>query len=284
MNNYLKCSVIVLLIGALVAWYQPSQLKNIDLTQSFQHVLKNYAQVPYLEPVLKYLVNDNQIDESAAISIKTEQVLTKEELSKFRGENGAPIYLALMGRVFDVTKGKDFYGPGGGYSFFTGIDGTRAFVTGDFTPSGLIDDISELDDGDYLGIKNWIDFYAKDYFYIGKVEGKYYNSEGNPTEYLHMAEKWIQDAVDNKVIEDEFKQKYPMCNVDYKPEVGSTVWCSKSSGGVKRDWVGFPRTLYSAIGSKDIRCACVNEENLDDPLLKEYPNCARDSVICKLSN
>lgn len=192
MNNYLKCSVIVLLIGALVAWYQPSQLKNIDLTQSFQHVLKNYAQVPYLEPVLKYLVNDNQIDESAAIPIKTEQVLTKEELSKFRGENGGPIYLALMGRVFDVTKGKDFYGPGGGYSFFTGfylsniftyydfcslsinfyslilgIDGTRAFVTGDFTPSGLIDDISELDDGDYLGIKNWIDFYAKDYFYIG---------------------------------------------------------------------------------------------------------------------
>ena len=53
-----------------------------------------------------------------------------------------------------------------------GTDGTRAFVTGDFTPSGLIDDISDLDDGDYLGVKNWIDFYSKDYSYIGIYKAK----------------------------------------------------------------------------------------------------------------
>ena len=33
---------------------------------------------------------------------------------------GGDIYLAIMGRVFDVTRGRDFYGPGGGYSFFSG--------------------------------------------------------------------------------------------------------------------------------------------------------------------
>jgi len=284
MNNYLKWSFLILLVSTLIVWYKPNQLKNIDVVMSFSNVVKNYANVPYFEQILKYLENDNQNDQSIVVPIKAEQVFTKDELSKFRGENGSPIYLALMGRVYDVTRGKDFYGPGGGYSFFTGTDGTRAFVTGDFTPSGLIDDISDLDDGDYLGVKNWIDFYSKDYPYIGKVEGKYYDSEGNPTEYSHLAEQWIQDAVKNKAVEDEFKKKYPMCNVDYKPEVGSTVWCSKSSGGVKRDWVGFPRTLYSAIGSKDIRCACVDEDNLNDPLLKEYPNCAKDSIICKLSN
>jgi len=284
MNNYVKGSVIVLLIGALIAWYQPNHFIGNDLVQkSIQNVVENFANVPYLEPVLKYFATNNQIDESVAVPNRAETFFTREELSKFKGENGSPIYLALMGRVYDVTKGKDFYGPGGGYSFFTGTDGTRAFVTGDFTPSGLTDDISDLDDGDYLGVKNWIDFYSKDYLYIGKVEGKYYDLEGNPTEYLQLADQWIKDAVKNKAVEDEFKQKYPMCNVDYKPEVGSTVWCSKSSGGVKRDWIGFPRTLYSAIGSKDIRCACVQEEDLNDPLLKEYPNCARDSVTCKLS-
>nr|CAG4642674.1 EOG090X0A5G [Evadne anonyx] len=284
MNNFFKFSVIVLLIGTFVAWYKPSQLEDINLTVSFQNVVKSYADVPYLKPVLKFLVNENQIEEPAGVPIKTEKVFTKQELSKFKGENGSPIYLALMGKIYDVSKGKDFYGPGGGYSFFTGLDGTRAFVSGDFTPTGLIEDISGLDNSEYLGILNWMEFYAKDYSYVGVVEGVYYNAEGKPTEYLLEAEKWIQAAINNKIVEDEFKQKYPMCNVDYKPEAGSTVWCSKSSGGVKRDWVGVPRTLHSAAGSNDIRCACVDEENLNDPLLKEYPNCAKDSVTCKLSN
>jgi len=279
----MKCSVIVFLIGAFMAWYQPNQLSNSNYLQSFQKFVASYANVPYLHPILKHLVINDQVDKLVDSPTGTERVFTKEELSTFKGENDGPIYLALMGKVFDVTNGRDFYGPGGGYSFFTGKDGTRGFVSGDFTPAGLIDDISGLDDDDYLGVKNWIDFYAKDYAFIGKVEGKFYDSLGNPTEYLHLAEQWIAKAVDNKADKDKLKDKYPMCNVDYKPEVGSTVWCSKSSGGVKRDWVGFPRSLYSATDSKDVRCACVDEDNLNDPLVKEYPNCAKDSVSCKLS-
>jgi hypothetical protein len=37
-----------------------------------------------------------------------------EELKQFTGEHG-PVYLCLKGTVFDVTAGKGFYGPGGGY-------------------------------------------------------------------------------------------------------------------------------------------------------------------------
>jgi len=40
-------------------------------------------------------------------------------------------------QVFDVTKGRKHYGPGGGYSFFSGRDGSRAFVSGDFTEEGV---------------------------------------------------------------------------------------------------------------------------------------------------
>ena len=43
-------------------------------------------------------------------------------------DSSIPIYLAVLGRVFDVTKGADYYGPGaGGYSGFAGRDGSRAF-------------------------------------------------------------------------------------------------------------------------------------------------------------
>jgi membrane-associated progesterone receptor component len=46
---------------------------------------------------------------------------TLEELSRFR--EGEKIYLALGGKVYDVTKSAMFYGPGGAYHVFAGRDG-----------------------------------------------------------------------------------------------------------------------------------------------------------------
>jgi hypothetical protein len=77
------------------------------------------------------------------------KLFTKEELATYNGKaKGRPIYLgisetasffssypshsllAVLGDVFDVTKGDRYYAEGGGYAFFSGIDGTRAYVTG----------------------------------------------------------------------------------------------------------------------------------------------------------
>jgi hypothetical protein len=44
--------------------------------------------------------------------------------------------LVLPAQVFEVTRGARHYGPGGGYAFFAGRDGTRAFVTGEFNETG----------------------------------------------------------------------------------------------------------------------------------------------------
>ena len=43
-----------------------------------------------------------------------------------------------------MSKGAKHYAPGMGYSFFTGRDGSRAFVSGDFTEAGLVDDLTGL--------------------------------------------------------------------------------------------------------------------------------------------
>nr|CAG4648782.1 EOG090X0A5G [Polyphemus pediculus] len=292
MNKFLKFSAAVLLIGVLIGVYQPSVFHSSYV----KNVISYCEKVPYLDSALKYYIKTfhSRPQQQAQAAQQTQQedskdepieerLFTKEELAKYKGENGSPIYLALMGKVYDVSRGKDFYGPGGGYSFFTGLDGTRAFVSGEFTPTGLIDDISGLEEGDYLGINEWVNFYAKDYPYVGKVQGSFYDAEGNPTEYLATALKWLAAAVYSKEEDDLFKEKYPMCNIDYKPDEGTTVWCSKSSGGVNRDWVGLPRSLYSATDSKIVRCACVQEKDLSDPLLKEYPDCANDSITCKLA-
>ena len=49
------------------------------------------------------------------------KVFTQEELGNYKGVDGSPVYLAVLGQVFDVTKGRKHYGPGGGYEFFAGI-------------------------------------------------------------------------------------------------------------------------------------------------------------------
>ena len=78
-------------------------------------------------------------------------LLTAEELKLYDGSDGSPgLYIALLGQVFDVSKGKEHYGPGGGYSFFAAKDGSRAFVTGEFNDEGLIDDVTGLDLDSYL--------------------------------------------------------------------------------------------------------------------------------------
>lgn len=48
---------------------------------------------------------------------------TQEELKKYDGTDpNLPIYLALDGNVYDVTKGKEFYEVGGSYHSLAGKD------------------------------------------------------------------------------------------------------------------------------------------------------------------
>ena len=45
-----------------------------------------------------------------------------EELARYRGRPGDPgLYLALLGRVYDVSSGRRHYEPGAHYSGFAGI-------------------------------------------------------------------------------------------------------------------------------------------------------------------
>lgn len=51
------------------------------------------------------------------------RMVTKNELAA-HGHSGPlkPIWLAMLGKVFDVDKGAEhYYGPDGGYNFFTGM-------------------------------------------------------------------------------------------------------------------------------------------------------------------
>ena len=156
MNKFLKVSLLVLIAAASIAYLKPELLERSKL-------LELCSKVPGLNLLLAD--SNSHVDTLTA----EERIFTREELAQYKGENGGPIYIAIMGKVFDVSRAPEYYGPGGGYAFFSGVDGSRAFVTGEFTEEGLVDDISGLDSSNYLSLKEWSEFYEKDYKYIGEI-------------------------------------------------------------------------------------------------------------------
>ena len=102
------------------------------------------------------------------------RLFTKNELAA-HGPNGPlkPILLAVLGRVYDVGKAPDYYGPNGGYNFFAGRDGSRAYVTGEFNEKGLTDDLEGLSPFQIGEVDGWTKFYNKDYTFVGKLIGRF---------------------------------------------------------------------------------------------------------------
>lgn len=231
---------------------------------------------------------------------KPERLFSKEELSKFTGENGEPVFLAILGRVYDVTRGKQHYGPGGGYSFFSGHDGSRAFVSGDFTDKGLTDDVTGFTNAQVLTLEEWKDFYQRDYIYVGKLVGNFYDSDGRPTAALAEYEQILQKALAEKQADQDLKLVFPPCNSQWSQGGHTVVWCSNRSGGIERDWVGVPRQYFQPgkVQGRP-RCACVrnagpptdardqkshqNRGDLDNPNLKLYDGCAVSADSCSFT-
>ena len=95
------------------------------------------------------------------------------ELRQYDGSDGSkPVYLAILGDVFDVSSGAKYYGPDGGYHAFAGRDGSRAFITGCFDEAGAVADVRGLTEQQMEALRRWRDFYAehKTYRYVGKVQ------------------------------------------------------------------------------------------------------------------
>ncbi len=87
-----------------------------------------------------------------------------------------PVYLAVRGRVFDVTPGRNFYGPGGPYENFAGRDASRGLASGSFDEDMLTKDLhGPLDKLEGLGpdemeaLQGWEERFSEKYLVVGKL-------------------------------------------------------------------------------------------------------------------
>ncbi|KAJ7641410.1 cytochrome b5-like heme/steroid binding domain-containing protein [Roridomyces roridus] len=103
------------------------------------------------------------------------KTFTPKTLQPFSGEDGGRILLAINGMVFDVTGGRNFYGPGGMYGNFAGRDASRGMAKQSFDVEMLtpidqpLDKLEDLRQDEIDNMKGWIDHFSNKYIICGKL-------------------------------------------------------------------------------------------------------------------
>lgn len=104
------------------------------------------------------------------------QTFTPSTLLPFSGKENAPVYLAVRGKVFDVTPGKNFYGPNGPYANFAGRDASRGLACGSFDADmltedleGPLDTLNDLGEEELDALKDWEEKFQEKYLVVGKL-------------------------------------------------------------------------------------------------------------------
>lgn len=102
---------------------------------------------------------------------KLRKDLTVAELGKYDGtQPDGRVLLAVNGVIFDVTRGKRFYGPGGPYSAFAGKDATRGLATGQVAAGDKeYDDCSDLTPDEVASAKEWEEQFREKYDIVGRL-------------------------------------------------------------------------------------------------------------------
>lgn len=95
------------------------------------------------------------------------------ELSVANGDDGAPIYMGVKDPyssrvvVFDMSKGRDFYGPGGPYNCFAARDATCGLAKSSLEPSALEGKASDLTASEQETHIQWYTKYMEKYDVVG---------------------------------------------------------------------------------------------------------------------
>ncbi|KAJ3522173.1 hypothetical protein NM688_g8912 [Phlebia brevispora] len=95
---------------------------------------------------------------------------TLEQLREFDGSDPSkPIYVSIKGTVFDVSRKRETYGPGGSYNIFAGKDGSKGLGLSSLKAEDAIPDYSTLPDTEKTVLNDWHSFFTKRYNIVGRV-------------------------------------------------------------------------------------------------------------------
>lgn len=104
------------------------------------------------------------------------RTFTPPTLLPFNGQKDTPVYLAVRGKVFDVSLGRNFYGPGGPYESFAGRDASRGLAKSSFGEEVLtknleapLDTLSDLTAEELETLNDWEERFNQKYLVVGRL-------------------------------------------------------------------------------------------------------------------
>ncbi|KAI8439941.1 hypothetical protein MSG28_001392 [Choristoneura fumiferana] len=102
---------------------------------------------------------------------KMRKDMTIEELRKYDGtQPDGRVLVAVNGWIFDATRGRRFYGPGGPYATFGGRDASRGLATFSVTSTDdKYDDLSDLNSIQMDSVKEWEAQFREKYDLVGRL-------------------------------------------------------------------------------------------------------------------
>lgn len=99
--------------------------------------------------------------------------MTHEELRKYDGKDGRPIYIGILNDVFDCSAGDKFYGPGGAYEVFAGRDITLAAAKFSTEEKYLEDhNIENITHAERDSLRHYFNVLAGKYIPVGRLDKK----------------------------------------------------------------------------------------------------------------
>ncbi len=199
-------------------------------------------------------------------------LLTKEDLGKDTG----PLLLSIVGHVFDVSAGAQFYGPGKPYGSFARRDATRAFATGDFELD-LTESIEGLSEQECSSILSWLGFYKKStkYHFVGYVQdGIFFDiQEDGRAQRSAVFHDLMRCAHALERVEDKYEKCF--ARFEFKQKM-HTKSCSPGISVPRRALVSDKREHFRET------CICVPAEDSQGHRdLKVYPGCDPSASQCE---
>ncbi|KAL5079358.1 hypothetical protein RYX36_007779 [Vicia faba] len=96
--------------------------------------------------------------------------MTETELRLYNGsDKSKPILISVKGQIYDVSEGRNFYGPGGSYTMFAGKECSRALALLSFKPQDINGNLQGLDESDLTILQDWEYKFIEKYPKVGQL-------------------------------------------------------------------------------------------------------------------
>lgn len=122
---------------------------------------------------IHFHVKHRNYNPDANTSVKSEnQVgkLTIEELSKCNGMDPyRPLLVAIRGKIFNVSRGVEFYGPGKAYGVYAGKEISRALGKMSLDEADCNGELGDLTEKQMTVLAQWEEKFTKKYPVVGEI-------------------------------------------------------------------------------------------------------------------